>query len=58
LADDFDQDEPSRIDLAYIGWRQTLSFSINSVEEAERAIHEAFTYAWKLGQSNARSSSP
>lgn len=48
-ADDFDADEPSHVDLAYIGWRRVLSYRLETVEDAERAIHEAFVYAWKLG---------
>lgn len=48
MPDDFDRDQPDAANRAYIGWRRTLSYPIYSVEDAERAIQDAFVYAWRL----------
>jgi len=50
MPDDFDHDEFSRRELAYIAWRRTLSWEIQDVEDAELAIQAAFRYAWKMGK--------
>jgi len=53
MTDDLDHDQPNEIDLAYIGWRRVLSYELETSGDAERAIHEAFVYAWKLGRASS-----
>ena len=49
MADDFDRDQPSEADPAYIGWRRVLSYPVETRSDAERAMREAF--ALRVGAS-------